>query len=432
MLDSVVVSPDFCSDAPSHTSAANHRRSTKHPTVVASAARRCLNPWWMGKKVQGSSKGKSHCCISSRLFNTIQSTWIKTWVSALFRIEFVKICSNYLKFPKWFFWCSPLWPNPRALGSLRTLRPVSSRVSGSCSGVISFAAMTSWQKNLDFTRISGGFPWNNWRFIGGLLDVYWRLIGGLGLLMFLDMRLIEWLYQINLMWMLATWCEWSSRHDQHDEINKMKTGNPKDFTVEIKQHHLMMWFPKLNSGAPDSGRRCHAVLAIRSNTSPTLTTASVCLPPRLSSALRYSAELQCWATVLQCYDSYEIWETDPSPRPSARGTWSRQDFSSAWRSLGFYLDHLDHWAFHGTEILGKLKQVRIQDLFLALPAEHLSASVRCRLLQNSRNLLKPNSGTFVCFPPNLLYPTSTHFDTFCPGWSHFKLRKLLEVSPQPQ
>ena len=98
-----MVSPDFCSDAPSHTSAANHRRSTKHPTVVASAARRCLNPWWMGKKVQGSSKGKSHCCISSRLFNTIQSTWIKTWVSALFRIEFVKICSNYLKFPKWFF-----------------------------------------------------------------------------------------------------------------------------------------------------------------------------------------------------------------------------------------------------------------------------------------------------------------------------------------
>lgn len=114
------------------------------------------------------------------------------------------------------------------------------------------------------------------------------------------MRLIEWLYQINLMWMLATWCGWSSRHDQHDEINKMKTGIPKDFTVEIKQHHLMMWFPKLNSRAPDSGRRCHAVLAIRSNTSPTLTTASVCLPPRLSSALRYSAELQCYsATVLR-------------------------------------------------------------------------------------------------------------------------------------
>ena len=131
------------------------------------------------------------------------------------------------------------------------------------------------------------------------------------------MRLIEWLYQINLMWMLATWCEWSSRHDQHDEINKMKTGNPKDFTVEIKQHHLMMWFPKLNSGAPDSGRRCHAVLAIRSNTSPTLTTASVCLPPRLSSALRYSAELQCWATVLRL-----LRDLRDGPFSKALSTWN--------------------------------------------------------------------------------------------------------------
>ena len=50
-----------------------------------------------------------------------------------------------------------------------------------------------------------------------------------------------------------------------------------------------------------------------------------------------------------------------------------------WVLLGY------HWAFHGPESLGKLKQVRIQDFFLA-----------------ADKILKPNSGTCVCFPPNRL------------------------------